>query len=218
MDWQLLSTAWQAEWSYFTGALVTLIFIVDPFAAVPIFVTLTERFSIADRSSIRIKATFIALAMLMVFAITGMKFFELFGITLPAFQIAGGLLLLGLGMSQLNATRRKVSSEEEDEGLAKHDVTVFPLAMPLLAGPGAISTVILLATKAGSLLRLFELLAAIVVCMVVVLLVLRSAHSLTRVLGQTGLTLLSRIMGIVLTAVAVQFVLNGIAEAIKQMS
>lgn len=217
MNWQLLTTAWQAEWSYVTGAFVTLLFIVDPFAAVPVFVTLTERFGADDRRHIRMKATLIALAMLMVFAITGMKFFELFGITLPAFQIAGGLLLLGLGMSQLNASRRKVSSEEQDEGLARDDVSVFPLAMPLLAGPGAISTVILLATEAGSTLRLLELLAAIIACMITVLLVLRSSHSLTRVLGQTGLTLLSRVMGIVLTAVAVQFILNGLGDAIKQL-
>lgn len=204
------------EWAYFTGAFVTLFFIIDPFAAVPIYVTLTERFSAADRRIIRIKAVAIALGLLTLFATTGMKFFELFGITLPAFQIAGGLLLLTLGMSQLNATRRKVSTEEEDEGMHRDDISVFPLATPILAGPGAISTVILLATAADSYLRLTELILAITLCMALSLLVFRSSQYLVRVLGTTGLTLFSRIMGIVLTAVAVQFILNGVTEAMKR--
>ena len=143
-------------------------------------------------------------------------FFELFGITLPAFQIAGGLLLLTLGLSQQNNSRRKVSNEEQDESLHRDDISVFPLATPMLAGPGAISTVILLASAAGSVLRLAELIAAIVVCMVITAVVLTSSQYLVRVLGKTGLNLLSRVMGIVLTAVAVQFILNGIGEAIKR--
>lgn len=211
MDIQFL----QSEWAYLTGAVVTLLFIIDPFAAVPVYVTLTERFSAEDQRIIRTKAVLIALGLLTLFALTGMKFFALFGITLPAFQIAGGILLLTLGLSQLNATKKKVSSEEQDEGLHRDDVSVFPLATPILAGPGAISTVILLTTEASSLLRLAELILAIVLCMGASYLVLRSSQFLVRVLGTTGLTLFSRLMGIVLTAIAVQFVLNGIAESLK---
>jgi multiple antibiotic resistance protein len=203
------------EWTYAAGAFVTLFFIVDPFAMVPIYLTLTERFNVPDRAHIRFKATMIALAILIVFAITGMRFFELFGITLPAFQIAGGILLLVLGVSQLNANHRKVSREEEGEGLEKDDISVFPLATPLLAGPGAISTVILYSTRAGSTLRLAELLTAITLCMLATWAILRASPALLRLLGKTGLNLLSRVMGIVLTAVAVQFILNGVGEAIR---
>lgn len=206
------------EWTYFSGALVTLFFIVDPFAAIPAYLTLTERFSANDRKIISQKATLYALFLLVSFALTGMKFFSLFGITMPAFQIAGGLLLLGFGMSQLNANRRRVTNEEEDEGLHRDDVTVFPLATPLLAGPGAISTVILLSTEAGAWAHRLVLVAALIVCMAIVYVTLRSSFFLNRVLGRTGLTLLSRVTGIVLTAVAVQFILNGVKEVYLQLS
>ena len=207
----------KSEWTYLTGAFVTLFFIIDPFAVVPVYLTLTNRFSPADQAHIRVKASLISLGILVAFAVSGMKFFQLFGITMPAFQIAGGLLLLLLGVSQLNAARKKVTSVEEDEGLTRDDISVFPLATPLLAGPGAISTVILLATKAESALRLGELVVVIVACTGISLLVLKFSPMLYRVLGNTGLTLLSRIMGIVLTAVAVQFILNGLSEAWARM-
>ena len=203
----------RTEWAYLSGAFVTLLFIIDPFAVVPVYLTLTERFSEESRAHIRRKAVLIALVLLIGFAVSGMKFFELFGITLPAFQIAGGLLLLILGVTQLNAEKSKVTATEQDEGLSRDDISVFPLATPLLAGPGAISTVILLVTKAESGIRFAELLVAITACMVVGFLVLKFSSLLYRALGNTGLNLLSRIMGIVLTAVAVQFVLNGLREA-----
>ena len=206
-----------AEWAYLTGAFVTLLFIIDPFAAVPVFLTLTQRFSVEDQHHIRLKATLIALLLLIGFAITGTKVFELFGITMPAFQIAGGLLLLLIGISQLNAARRKISPTEEGEGLSRDDISVFPLATPMLAGPGAISTVILFATTAPSHLRLVELVLAVCGVMAVAYLVLRSADMLQKVLGNTGLTLLSRVMGIVLTAVAVQFILNGLMQAMPAL-
>ena len=203
----------QTEWAYFTGAFVTLFFIVDPFAMVPAYLALSERFTPDDQRHIRRKATLIALGLLIAFAVTGMKFFELFGITLPAFRIAGGILLLVIGVGQLNADHARVSSDEHSEGLAKDDISVFPLATPLLAGPGAISTMILYSTGARSVLRLVELMMAIVVCFAVTYLILRFSPALLRLMGKTGLKLLSRLMGIVLTAVAVQFMISGITDA-----
>ncbi len=203
----------QTEWAYFTGAFVTLFFIVDPFAMVPVYLSLSERFTPADQQHIRRKSTLIALGLLIAFAVTGMKFFELFGITLPAFRIAGGILLLVMGVGQLNTSRDKVSSAEESECLEKDDISVFPLATPLLAGPGAISTVILYSTGAGSALRLAELLLAITACLAATYVILRFSPRLLRLMGKMGLNLLSRLMGIVLTAVAVQFMLSGVADA-----
>lgn len=206
----------QTEWGYLTGAFVTLFFIVDPFAVVPVYLALSERFTPHDQKVIRRKATLIALALLVAFAVTGMTFFELFGITLPAFRIAGGILLLVMGVQQLTVSGgEKVSSEEESEGLSKDDISVFPLATPLLAGPGAISTVILYATGAGSALRLVELTLAIVACLAATYVILRASPYLYRVMGKTGLNLFSRLMGIVLTAVGVQFVIAGVIEAAK---
>jgi multiple antibiotic resistance protein len=208
----------QAEWAYLTGACVTLLFIVDPFAAVPLFLTLTERFNRRDQQIVLAKATLIALCLLIVFAVSGMKIFELFGITMPAFQIAGGLLLLLTGIAQLNANRRKVSVSEEGESHSRDDLSVFPIATPMLAGPGAISTVILFSTKASSILRLTELILALCMVSAATYWVIRSGTALQRLLGNTGLTLLSRIMGIVLTAVAVQFILNGLKVALPHLA
>lgn len=205
------------EWAYFTGAFVTVFFIVDPFAVIPVYLSLTDKYSDRERRSVRLRSTLIALALLIMFAISGTTFFEFFGITLPAFQIAGGILLFALGFTQLNAKQEKVSRIESQEGLEKDDISVFPLAMPLLAGPGAISTVILLSTKTGSVLRLMELVIAITACMFLTLLILKSSPYLLKVMGRTGLNLLSRIMGIILTAVGIQFALNGIQQAIQHL-
>lgn len=205
MDLNLL----RSEWTFLTGAIVTIFFIVDPFAVVPVYLTLTERFSPQDARVTRVKATFVATGILIIFAVTGMGFFNLFGITLPAFQIAGGILLLLLGFEQLNAKRSHVDAEEEIEGLDRNDISVFPLAMPMLAGPAAISSVILYSTEAQSYLRVISLVLAVLVAMIASFVILGSSRMLLRVFGKTGLNLLSRIMGLVLTAIAVQFVING---------
>lgn len=209
MDLSMIS----GEWAYFTGAFITILFIVDPFALIPVYLTLTERYSTHERRSVRMRAVLIALSLLVFFAVSGTTFFEYFGITLPAFQIAGGILLFVLGFSQVNAKQEKVSRIENQEGMEKEDISVFPLAMPLLAGPGAISTIILLSTKTGSILRLSELIVAIALCMFLTLLILKFSPFFLKVMGRTGLNLLSRIMGIILTAIGVQFVINGVREA-----
>ena len=208
MDWTMV----KGEWAYFTGAFITTFFIIDPFAVIPTYLSLTERYSDQERRSVRLRAVLIAFGLLVMFAISGTTFFEFFGITLPAFQIAGGILLFALGFNQVNAKQEKVSRIENQEGMEKQDISVFPLAMPMLAGPGAISTVILLSTKTGSVLRLSELTLAITICMFFTFIILKSSPYLLKLLGRTGLNLLSRIMGIILTAVGIQFVINGIRE------
>jgi multiple antibiotic resistance protein len=142
-----------------------------------------------------------------------MGIFRIFGITLPAFQIAGGILLLLLGIAQLNSSRSRVQPEEQYEGMARDDISVFPLGMPLLAGPGAISTVVLFASEARGIGQMTGLLVAIAGALVASHLTLKGAPLLYKVLGRTGLNLLTRIMGVILTAVAVQFILNGILGA-----
>jgi multiple antibiotic resistance protein len=212
------SLSWlQNEWAYLTSAVITIFFIIDPFAAIPIFLTLTERYDTADRLVVIRKSCLYALTILIFFAISGMKFFSLFGISLPAFQIAGGLLLMTVGMGQLNHVKKKVSSEEQYESLHRDDITVFPLTTPLLAGPGAISTVILFASEAQSWIRTFELLLALTLCVLACYGVLLGSRYLNKVLGKTGLNILTRIMGIVLTAIAVQFILNGVRETVVNL-
>ena len=119
-----------------------------------------------------------------------------------------------VGMGQLNTVKKKVSNEEQNESMHRDDITIFPLTTPLLAGPGAISTVILFASEAHSWLRTSELLFAVALAVLASFGVLISSRYLNKVLGKTGLNILSRIMGIVLTAMAVQFMLNGLKEAL----
>ncbi|MBI1860803.1 MAG: MarC family protein [Deltaproteobacteria bacterium] len=203
---------------YILGVLntfVALFVIVDPFAMVPVYLTLTERFSAEAVKRTRRKATFVAFGILSTFGLTGLTVFNLFGITLPAFQIAGGILLLLLGVAQLNNSRPRVKQEETEEGLDREDISVFPLGTPLLAGPGAISTVVLYSTRLDGVLGTSQLILALVMALTATYLVLKGAHFLFRWLGKTGLNLLTRIMGLILTAVAVQFVLNGVKGALQ---
>jgi multiple antibiotic resistance protein len=157
----------------------------------------------------------IAFSILLFFAVFGLVLFDFFGITLPAFQIAGGILLLRLGLAQLSADRTRVRPEETAESRDKEDVSVFPLATPLLAGPGAISTVVLLASnESPSPLRTGMVVVAIAVALILSYLMLRFASRLYKILGKTGLNLLTRIMGILLTAISIQFIINGLSAVV----
>ncbi len=205
------------ELGYLLNTFIAVFVIVDPFAVVPVYLSLTDRFSPASVTLIRRKATLIAFGILVTFAISGLWVFNLFGITLPAFQIAGGILLLLLGIAQLHGNRPRVKQEETDESLERDDVSVFPLGTPLLAGPGAISTVVLYSTQSETALRIGGLVVAIFLAMTGSYLVLKSAHYLFKILGRTGLNLVTRLMGLILTAVAIQFILNGLRGALTLM-
>jgi multiple antibiotic resistance protein len=202
-----------ALFSYCITTFVAIFVIVDPFALVPIYLMFGERFSPRDMDSIRNRAVLIGGTILLTFAVTGLGIFKAFGITLPAFQIAGGLLLLQIGVEQLNAKRTRVREDEKGESMERDDVSIFPLAMPLIAGPGAISTVVLFASDAETMAHRTGLVASLVLVMLVTWICLRAAPALYRVLGTTGLNLVTRIMGIILAAVGVQFVMNGIKAA-----
>jgi multiple antibiotic resistance protein len=202
----------------FLGTFVSIFVIVDPFAVIPVYLGLTDRFTTEALVRIRRKATLVACCILVFFAVTGMSLFNFFGTTLPAFQIAGGLLLFKFGIEQLAANRTRVKEEERDESLHREDISVFPLATPLLAGPGAISTVVLQSSKAKSTPSLMALCLAIILAVIACNLVLKLGPLLFRLIGTTGLNLLTRLMGLILTAVAVQFVINGITAVIHEIS
>jgi len=201
----------------FLSTFVAIFVIVDPFAVVPVYLSLTERFSHDDVVRTRRKASFVAGGILITFALTGLSIFKIFSITLPAFQIAGGILLLLFGIAQLNGSRARVKPEEQNESMEREDVSVFPMGTPLLAGPGAISTVVLYAASSRTPLTMAILVASIAAALGASYVVLKAAHPLYRVLGKTGLNLVTRIMGLILTAVAVQFILNGTKGALEWM-
>jgi multiple antibiotic resistance protein len=198
-------------------ALVTftsMLFIVDPIAAVPTYLVITQHETRQERQRTARRACIAMTVMLVVFAATGTLLFRAFGITLPAFRTAGGLILWFVAMDMLRGERRTQEGREELlEGQAKEDVAVTPLAIPMLAGPGAISTVIVLSGQAHGLLESGVVYGSIVLTGIVSFLALRVGEPLLGRLGKTGIRVVTRIMGLILAAVAAQFVLSGVKEA-----
>ncbi len=204
-------------------ALVTLsaiVVVVDPFAVVPLFLTITQGDSPEKKRATARKASLVMTLTLVAFAAAGGFIFRLFGITLGAFKIAGGVLLFLMAIDMLRAQRSRVrtSPEEEVEGAAKDDVAVIPLGIPMLAGPGSIATVTVLMTQAaGSTARVAVVFGCIVLTGLLTFVLLRAATVVERALKQTGLNILNRIMGLILAAVAVQFVVDGIREVFTRL-
>ncbi len=201
----------------FASTLSSLFAIVDPFAVIPVFLSLTDRYNPTERKALVRRAALISAGILGLFALSGEMIFRIFGISMAAFRIAGGILLLLLGIAQLNATRERVKSEEETESYARDDISIFPLATPLLAGPGAISTVVLQAGQDPHWFWKSLLLLAIALVFLASYFILTSAPHVFHILGKTGLNLLTRLMGIILTAIAVQFIVDGLIGVWRQM-
>jgi multiple antibiotic resistance protein len=205
-------------------ALVTfaaIFFVVDPFAVIPLFLSITRRDDLAKKRRTARKAAVVATVTLLVFSAAGTLIFKLFGITLGAFRIAGGVLLFRLALDMVSAqhSRVRASPEEESEGVEKEDVAIIPLGIPMLAGPGSIAMVIVLMSHVRtSALQVAIVVACIVATGVLTFVILRAAVLLERTLKQTGLNILNRVMGLLLAAVAVQFVVYGIRDVLPQIT
>jgi multiple antibiotic resistance protein len=203
---------------YVQFALVTfasVLFIVDPIAVIPTYLVITQGQTESQRRATARRACIAAAMILVVFAVAGKSIFGLFGITMPAFRIAGGLILWLVAMDMLHGNRStQEGTAEIVEGQAKEDVAVTPLAMPMLAGPGAISTVMVLANQAQSTGQTIVVYTSIAVTLFLSWITLRLAERLVVRMGQTGIRVMTRIMGLLLAAIAVQFVITGVREAI----
>jgi multiple antibiotic resistance protein len=198
-------------------ALVTftsILFLVDPIAVVPTFIAITQGETVDQRRATARRACVAATILLIVFAVAGNLIFRAFGITLPAFRIAGGAILWLVAMDMLRGERRTQETPAEiDEGRLKEDVAFTPLAMPMLAGPGAISTVMVLAAQARTPARAAVVYTSIVLTLLISWIMLRISDRVMSRFGQTGIRVTMRIMGLLLAAVAVQFVITGLREA-----
>ncbi len=190
----------------------SVLFIVDPFAAVPSFLAMTARDSAAVRRAMARRGAWTCAVTLTTFALAGSLIFTLFGITLGAFKIAGGALigLNALEMVQARRSEQRETPAEQAEGIEKEDVGIIPLGVPMLAGPGAISTVMVLALGSHSRATTAALYGSVALTAYVSYLVLAAATAVERRLGQTGMRILTRLMGLVLCAIAVQFIVDGI--------
>jgi multiple antibiotic resistance protein len=197
-------------------ALSSIFFLVDPFAAIPSFLAITESADPVRRKRMARKGALTCFIVLTSFAVGGQLIFRLFGITLPAFEIAGGMILLLIGLDMLEAKRSATQEAHGDteEATAKEDAGIVPLGIPMLAGPGAISSVMVLVGQAPGLLHweMGAILGSITLTSLVSYWVLAGAERVRRVLGETGIRVLVRVMGLLLVALAMQYFVNGLTD------
>lgn len=192
-------------------AFTSLLAIVNPLGAIPLYVTLTASYSKEHRRATLRRAIATGFGVLLVFALAGTYILQFFGITRQAFQIAGGILFFAVGWDMLQARRSRVKTteEEETESSQKDDVGIIPLGLPTLAGPGAITTVIALNGQAETLLESAAVYISIVLVLVICWITLSAAPMLTRRMRQTGMNVMTRLMGLLVMVIGAQFVING---------
>jgi len=191
---------------------VAMFVIVDAFGLIPIFMTLLENYSERDRKAMIDMAIKVATISLIVLTLTGNIIFQILGISIDSFRIAGGIILLIISIEMLFGRRTKTSSGEIDE-IDKVDIAVTPMAIPLLTGPGAITTGIVLMAEADTMTNVIILLLNIVLVFVISSIIFHRMYLVYRILGRTGVKVLTRIMGLLLAAISVQFVIDGIRGA-----
>jgi multiple antibiotic resistance protein len=203
--------------SFAVYSFTVMFIIVDPIANVPVFLSILENFKPESRKSIIKKAVFIAVAVLLVFTLAGRYIFEYLGIQMYSFKIAGGILLFIIALEMLfgRRTRTKSTREEEDEARARDDVAATPLAVPLLTGPGAITTGIVLYNSAATRAEEAIVIGSILIVFLLSYIILSRSSGVFRILGYTGTRVVVRVMGLLLSAIAVQFVVTGIKEAMS---
>ena len=197
-------------------ALTSVFFVVDPIAVVPVFLAMTAHETPAQRQRTALRASVATGITLIAFALAGHLIFRAFGISLGAFKIAGGVLLfmLALDMMQARPSRTRTTPEERREGIDKEDVAIIPLAIPLLSGPGSIATVMVLMAQRPDWTYAVPVLLSIVVTAALTFLMLRGASWLEHRLSRTFMNVLMRVMGLILAAVAVEFIVGGIKDVL----
>ncbi|HET7411597.1 MAG TPA: MarC family protein [Pararhizobium sp.] len=200
------------------NALITILVTIDPVGLAPIFLGLTSGMKRVERFQVAIRACILGGAILAVFAVAGAGFLDLLGITLPAFRIAGGLLLFWIAFEMIFERRQERHERSAERAVTQdriRNTAVFPLAIPLIAGPGAISAVILLSGSFSGPVSKAELIGIVAVSLLVLLAALVIAERTDRFLGDTGRIILTRLLGVILAALAVQFVVDGVKAVLR---
>ncbi|WP_242927480.1 MarC family NAAT transporter [Pontibacter vulgaris] len=186
--------------------------VVNPFGAMPVFLTLTQDDTPAQRNQQALKACLYMVGILAVFFLAGQYVLNFFGIRIHDLRIAGGLMIMRAGFELLTpgASKKKISSDVVEESQMKEDISFTPLAMPMLSGPGAIAVSIAMYTTSLSYMDMALILVAIVLLAAVSYIILRFSHQLTRYMGKAGLSALSRIMGFIVLSIGVNFIVSAI--------
>lgn len=202
-------------------ALSAIFFVIDPLANVPVFLSITGEFSVDQRRKVALRAAFATWVILSFFAVAGGLVFKAFGISLGAFKVAGGimLLLMSIDMMRAQPSPTRSTPEERDESRTRDDIAIFPMAIPMLAGPGAIATVMVLMSRAAwHPARVSAVFIAITITCLVAWLLMRSASNAERFLPKTLLRAFERVMGLLLAAVAVEFIAGGVRDLVHTAS
>lgn len=200
--------------AYMITAFVTLFVVIDPIALTPIFLALTPGMDAPARARIALRAVLVAGLLLALFAFFGKAVLGFIGISMPAFRVAGGILLFLTAMDMLfeRRTKRREDSSETPEIIEQDDPSVFPIAIPLVAGPGAIASVILLVGEKPGGEGLVMVLGIVAVILAIMYIFLRLSSAMERALGKVAINVITRVLGMLLAALSVQFVLDGLAE------
>jgi len=200
------------------GTFVVLLVVVDPIGLAPIFAILTRNQDRAQQRRTAVHSVLLAAGMLLLFFFIGDTLLHTLGISLPAFRIAGGALLFLLAIDMVFARHsglRSTTAQEQAEAVTRNDITVFPLAFPLIAGPGSLTTVLLMASSWSSSFEFTGMLAVLVTVLLLAMLSLLSAPFIMRLLGETGANVISRLLGLILAALAVQYILDGVVVSLS---
>lgn len=196
--------------AFLISAFVTLFVVIDPIGLTPLFVAMTSGMPAGQRRAVALRACVVGVAILALFGALGEAVLGFVGISMPAFRIAGGLLLFLTALDMLferRTKRREDTAEEEDD---RPDPSVFPLAIPLIAGPGAIASMILLTGERPGIEGYFLVTGVMLAVVAIVMVLFLAAGLLERALGRTGIVVVTRLLGMLLAALAVQFVLDGL--------
>lgn len=201
--------------AFFSVCFPSMFSIVDPIGVVPMYLGLASSEPPGEQRGIAVRAVITATVVLVLFAATGMAVFHFFGISIAAFKLAGGVLLGTMALEMMRARHSSVRStpEETSDAKVKDDIAVTPIGIPLLSGPGAIANAIVWASRAASTEQKVALYVSIALVMVITLVALLFGARLLRLLGKTGINVVTRIMGLILAATAAQFVVDGWKEA-----
>jgi multiple antibiotic resistance protein len=195
------------------NAFVTILVTIDPPGLAPLFLAVTRGMSRDERNQVSIRASIIGFAVMALFAVAGASILSVFGITLPAFRVAGGFLLFFIAFEMVFEKRQDRKEKISDVAVTKdliQNIAAFPLAIPLIAGPGAISATVLLSGSFQGFAAQATLVGIILVCLILTYFVFLLAERVDGILGQTGRSILTRLLGVILAALAVQFVADGI--------
>lgn len=195
------------------NAFVTILVTIDPPGLAPLFLVLTQSMNRGERMQVAMRASIIGFGILALFAFAGVAILNVFGITLPAFRVAGGLLLFFIAFEMIFERRQERKEKSADTAITKdhiRNIAAFPLAIPLIAGPGAISATVLLSGSYTGLAGHMALIGILAACILITWLTFVAAERIDGILGETGRSILTRLLGVILAALAVQFVADGI--------